>query len=687
MQTMRKLTLALLLVLIPAAAHAPPFYWPGALSGGPSHGGPGPTTLTYLFGQDSGWTTSGSIGAIGSNVQWPGVPIAVCNGTWTLDADASSGQTALDSYTCVAGTAASIAFSGGPSFSTGAITQATFIGSATVPPACTGTFGAGSWCVVVATVKSSSASSGTLNLTDTNSNSYSSPSLSWTQSGTSVTTISSCSTLNGATLSNINVIAVSCTGGSAGVTFHTASNAIVLGDCTAAAGGSTVLDSGVGTGIYTGSITQITDGANHGGDTSTGVKLACITVQNYGGSKVCGQSTVPTGCGGPAGCTGTGCTENWTSQGNTWNGWIVRNSSFLSSAGCGWGVVGGGVYFEYNYGANNYHCAFGGGAGFDTNNGSSINTISNEAYNNVIQRPSPQSTTDSIIDDAAGLGKYVYRTDLVGSVQNINILNNYVHSTGAVGIWCDVRCGNSAMFSAQGNTLVSNVGEGIRFEDSCNAKITFNVANHNVTGNYTPAGQIYIAGAGSATVMDNTVGAATTYGGGIAALDLPAYGSAPNCNMYNNVVEYNDITFEANGNGAGGYGNNGWNDQCALGTSCGSFYPPSYSSNTWMNNRYSSLAGGSGDVHFQWIAGGFSSTLCTLSQAMAGSGCSGGVGAATEIGSAIDNTNRESSGSPYIDSPGAPWTMTGTASAVYLTNDDGTQRLTNDDGTQRLTAQ
>jgi hypothetical protein len=435
-----------------------------------------------------------------------------------------------------------------------------------------------------------------------------------------------------------------CTYGG-GQQFHTASSITVSGDCSSSTGANTIIDGGNGSNL------TVTNG---NADGTTAVVIMCLTVQNYGGSANC-----ITGAKNGCGTGGAPSTENWSAAIEGWNGWVFRAATFRGAGGYGV-LLAGSASLVSSLVTENYHAGVGCQTALTGADGGPITIVGNEvSFNNV--------RNDSRTADAAGVRCI---KNGAGPAQGVAVLDDYVHDNYAIGVWCAAQC--SPMFTAQGNTILHNSGEGIRHEVSYGGDISGNVLQANDYPDYAAgAGQIALLNSGGVAAHDNNLTVAASWGAAIVAVDTNRGSLAGNA--YGNTVSGNTVTFL----GAGGA--SGWNDQCNFGGGCGTGYAASYGANSWKSNSYYS-PGGAADQHFEWSAGGANSTLCTLAQAQAGSGCSG-VGAATEAGSTIAVGNAGVAGCRHIGCTGSGWPLP----AGFLTDDAGSYVLTNDSGLRELT--
>ena len=326
-----------------------------------------------------------------------------------------------------------------------------------------------------------------------------------------------------------------------GQTFTAKNNDVFVGDT----GGGTILD---GSGMP--ACSMLTNGRDGNGNPSvTGVTLYYLTVQNY--AKDCYNANWASG------------TENWMTQLNISQGWTVYDSVFQNSGGTGVGACDGGQIF-------NSRMLYNGHSGVACGGDGTVIEGNEIAYNN--------QNGDNIYDDVGGL-KFC-------DVNNIQILNNYVHDNKADGIWADCRGTN---WLIQGNTVINNVGNGIMYEISTGFTITNNVAYGNQQW------QIMIANSGSGTISNNNI---TETGSGSGPLNMQNFcdnGAIVSQRITNVTVSNNTVTFLGLGAPTGGGAT-----QYGISTCSGADVAASGDSMQGDSFYYDYSGNSANDGHFGW---------------------------------------------------------------------------------------
>lgn len=191
-----------------------------------------------------------------------------------------------------------------------------------------------------------------------------------------------------------------------------------------------------------------------------------------------------------------------------------------------------------------------------------------------------------------------------------SILNNYAHdNNGVQGLWVDTVHDTTHHVFVQGNTVIGNGLNGIKWEASCNGDISHNVVLNNGLGpiySISPpqASGIDLSQNGPVNVYSNVVGTATTLGSGNPGEGsiLFTYDStrtSDTCSQGSNINVYgNNITYFDSGTTLLAYGIRVWEGtttgtMCSGLTSCNSgagainaFHDTTKTSSAsrWMNN-------------------------------------------------------------------------------------------------------
>lgn len=406
----------------------------------------------------------------------------------------------------------------------------------------------------------------------------------------------------------------------AGQTFHTQSNETIQGDCSSSLGRNTILNGGDG--APSAGVHLLTFGGPtaFGGDGSTGVTIQCLTIMNYGGAKQCTPASL-SGCGAASGapaCTATPpyC-ENWSSELDPWNGWVLQNLTLRDSGGDGVILVGSST-LRNSLVTGNFHSGVACQTGWTSNDGGPIQIIGNEiSFNN--QR------NDNIFLDVGD--KCSYRADLAGANQTISAIYNYVHDNYSPGLWCDGEC--SPNYLVEWNTIIHNQGQGIRCEVSNGCVIAHNVLVSMATTQQSGNLAIACSNAPNCQVHDNMI-MVPNGGSGIDVDAICRNDNQPNPNGA--IIQRNTVAFAAASPtppySIGNLGLQGLYDNThgSWGANiCGTTTPPtpvvsSFTSNIFLQNHYFSPA--LADQHWIW---GSNDTWCSLAQLQGGTCSSASV--------------------------------------------------------------
>lgn len=250
---------------------------------------------------------------------------------------------------------------------------------------------------------------------------------------------------------------------------------------------------------------------------------------------------------------------NWTFVNDTFT---LNNCTGLN-VGSGDTVIGG----HYTYNAH---------AGIETYNNANITVNGAEvAWNN--------TRGDNPTGDAGGF-KF-------SKASNVQLLNNWVHDNAGNGMWCDI---GSVNVTFDGNTIINNAFEGIKYEISTIATIRNNVVNGNGAG--APDGfaddQIGVYTSDHVQVYDNNVETLGKQDTIIVQTDYRP--DAPWARVQDDAIYNNTVTFATK---LGGYGFR--NDGGAIGpdglgsitSSANIFWAVSKSDPHWFWNQYTPATG------------------------------------------------------------------------------------------------